>query len=200
FQSLQGEVRHAVSFAIDMGYHHFDFAYVYQNEWEIRETLLEKIEEGIVMQDDLFVFSKLWCTFYEKTLLKEAYQKTLVALQLDYLDLYLMHWSLGFKELFPADENDMIVPSDMDFVNAWEAMEELVDAGLVKANGIFNFNHIQINWLLSKSGLKYKPANNQISCPQIHHSFLPQEELINFCHSKGISVTAYCSLGAPSWP
>ncbi|NXD09922.1 AK1BA reductase, partial [Nothocercus nigrocapillus] len=184
----------AVSFAIHMGYHHFDFACVYQNEWEIREALLEKNEEGIVI-DDLFVFSKLWCTFYEKTLLKEVYQKALVALQLDYLDLYLMHWSLGFK-LFLADENDMIIPSDMDFLDAWEAMEELVDAGLVKATGIFNFNHIQINWLLSKSGLKYKPANNQIKS----HPFLPQEELINFCHSKGISVTAYCSLGAPSWP
>ncbi|NWJ03740.1 AKCL2 reductase, partial [Crypturellus undulatus] len=104
-----GEARHAVRFAIDAGYRHFDFACVYQNEWGIGESLQQLMCSVLPLQ--------LWCTFYEKTLLKEACQKTLVAFQLGYLNLYLMHWLLGFKEgeeLFPADENGMIIPSDMD--------------------------------------------------------------------------------------
>jgi len=90
-------------------------------------------------------------------------KKTLSDLQLDYLDLYLMHWPMAFKEemgLTPEDENGKVMYSPADYVETYKAMEECVKLGLTKSIGVSNFNSQQISRLLATCTIK--PVTNQV--------------------------------------
>lgn len=101
WQSAAGEVKKAVSHAISVGYRHIDCAYVYGNEDEVGEGLKEAFASG-VKREDLFITTKLWCTYHSRV--EENLDLSLKALGLDYVDLYLMHWPCPMN---PNGKSDM---------------------------------------------------------------------------------------------
>jgi aldehyde reductase len=121
-----------------------DCAFVYGNENEVGNAISAKIAEGVVKREDLFITSKLWNTFHAHKDVRPALEKTLKLLKVDYVDLYLIHWPMGYKEsgdnLFPKNEKDEVLFSDVDFVETWKGLEDVADAGLAKSIGTSNFN------------------------------------------------------------
>lgn len=145
----------------------------------------------------MFVTSKLWNTFHRPDLVQGALMKTLADLNLEYLDLYLIHWPMGYKEgdeLFPIEVDDSIAFSPVDYVDTWLEMEKLVETGKVKSIGLSNFNKNQIDRVLEAATIK--PAVLQIEC----HPYLTQTKLLSYCNLKNITVTAYSPLGSPNRP
>ncbi|XP_003462770.1 aldo-keto reductase family 1 member C1-like [Cavia porcellus] len=181
--------------AIDAGFRHIDTAYAYQVEEEVGLAIKSKIAEGRVKREDIFLTSKLWCTCHRPEMVKPSLESSLRKLGLDYVDLYLIHYPVAMKpgeDLFPADEKGKTLLDTGDICATWEAMEKCKDAGLAKSIGVSNFNRRQLEMILNKPGLKYKPVCNQVEC----HLYLNQRKLLDFCKAKDIVLVAYCALGS----
>lgn len=191
----------ATKVAIDVGFRHIDAAYVYQNEEEVGKALREKIADGTVKREDIFYTTKLWATFFRPELVQPALERSLKKLQLDYVDLFIIHVPTAMKpgeELMPKDAHGKVILETVDLRDTWEALEKCKDAGLTKSIGVSNFNHKLLEMILNKPGLKYKPVCNQVEC----HPYLNQSKLLEFCKSKDIVLVAYSALGSqkdPKW-
>eukprot|EP01111_Echinosteliopsis_oligospora_P009843 TRINITY_DN2961_c0_g1_i1.p1 TRINITY_DN2961_c0_g1~~TRINITY_DN2961_c0_g1_i1.p1 ORF type:complete len:309 (-),score=86.11 TRINITY_DN2961_c0_g1_i1:44-970(-) len=174
--------------AIKVGYRHIDCAAVYTNEKEIGIAIKEAIEEGLVKREDLYVTSKLWNDAHLSSSVRPAFLQSLQDLQLDYLDLYLIHWPISNQrgEKYPTKGTPIIfVPVS----ETWAELEKLVDEGLIKSIGISNFNIQGVHNILSYA--RIKPQVNQVEL----HPLLTQEDLVSFCRQQGILISGYCPLG-----
>ncbi|KAM3926626.1 prostaglandin F synthase 1-like [Leptodactylus fuscus] len=184
----------AVKVAIELGYRHIDCALLYGDEVEVGRGINAKIRDGTVKREEVFYTGKLWNNFHSPELVRPALEKSLKNLQLDYMDLFLIHTPMAFKpgdDLVPTDESGKVIYHNSDIRDTWKAMEDCKEAGLVKSIGISNFNHKQIERILCMPGLRYKPVCNQVEC----HLYLNQSKLLEFCKSHDIVLVAYAVLG-----
>lgn len=187
-----GEVGRAVEFALKAGYRHIDCAAAYSNESEVGESLATIFKDGVLKREDIFVTSKLWNMAHKAEDVRPACEATLRDLKLDYLDLYLVHWGTATSESQrEVDENGVLKLQNISVRETWEAMQELVQAGLVKSIGVANFTVAMLIDLLTYA--KLKPAMNQVEL----HPYLQQRRLVEFCQYRDIMVTAYSPLGSP---
>ncbi|KAG8540591.1 hypothetical protein GDO81_018985 [Engystomops pustulosus] len=185
----------AVKVALEFGYRHIDSALIYGNEVEVGQAIREKIADGTVKREDVFYTSKLWSTYHPQHLVRSCLEKSLKDLQLDYIDLYLIHNPIEFKpgdDLLPMDENGKLIYHNTDIRDTWKGMEDCKEAGLVKSIGVSNFNHKQLELILNMPGLRYKPVCNQVEC----HLYWNQSKLLEFCKSHNIVLEAYGVLGS----
>jgi len=194
WKSDPGQVGQAVEAALDAGYKHIDCAWVYMNEKEVGEAIKKKLDDKTIKREDLFVTTKLWNTFHQPSDVKAAFMQSLTALGLDYLDLYLIHFPVGFTKNGnnPMSQKDGKLDIDpVDYVDTWKELEKLQKEGLVRSIGVSNFNWHQVDRIVKNSSVK--PAVNQIEV----HPFLSNDEDVEWCQKNGIAVTAYSPFGSP---
>lgn len=196
WKSEPGDVYRAVKEALGLGYRHIDCAPIYGNEVEIGRALSESFTEDVVTRDQLWITSKLWNDSHAPGDVLPGLEKTLGDLQLDHLDLYLIHWPVSLKKgvLFPGSAKDLIGLDALPISKTWGAMEALVDRGLCRHIGVSNFSIAKLQSLLDSARLK--PEMNQIEL----HPYLQQPGMLDFCSKNGVRLTAYSPLGSADRP
>jgi D-xylose reductase len=191
--------------AIQIGYRHLDSACDYGNEVQVGQGIRSALDDGLCRRDALWVTSKLWNTYHHPQHVRPALERTLRDLQLDYLDLYLVHFPISlryvpFEHRYPPGwlydpslEHPRMEPEDVRISETWGAMESLVDAGLVRHIGISNFGVSLIRDLLTYA--RIRPSVLQVES----HPYLVQAKLRRYCQTERIVMTSFSPLGAGSY-
>ena len=193
FQSSAEEVKAAVSSALDTGYRHIDTAALYNNEDAIGEAIKEHIDAGKIKREDVYIVTKLSLHLMRAEDVEEGIKSSLRKLQLDYVDLFLLHCPYGVMNdgSFNLKEGSFKLDMGTDHVSLWKAMEEQVDAGRTKSIGISNFNEDQVVRLMKNA--RIQPACNQV---ELNAKFR-QKPLTELCNKYNIRMVAYAPIGSP---
>ncbi len=158
----------AVRWALETGYRHIDTASYYGNEAEVGKA----VKDSGIRREDIFITTKMWNEDQRRGSQREAFERSMESLGLDYLDLYLIHW-----------------PVEGKFVETWHIMENLYNGGLIRAIGVSNFMESQMDELLENAEII--PAIDQVEC----HPYNTKQELRDYCRRKGIAFEAWSPLG-----
>ena len=192
---MPAQVAEAVIGAAEVGYRHFDCASVYGNEDVVGSSLQTILQRGIP-REELWITSKVWNDRHDDVL--ASCRQSLADLQLDYLDLYLVHWPFPNSHGKGVDvhSRDPHAKSYIhaDFLRTWRQMEELVRLGLVRHIGTSNMTVPKLKLLLED--VQIQPTANEMEL----HPHFQQPELFEFVLAHGIVPIGYSPLGSPSRP
>ena len=176
YKAADGNGSAVIRMALEAGYRYFDTASFYQTETYVAQAL----RDSGVSRSEVFLASKMWKDEMGYAQTKAAFQRTLERLETDYLDLYLIHWprpDAGYGDWKQLD------------MDTWRAMEELYEAGKIRAIGLSNFLPQHIENLLQNG--KIAPMVNQIE----FHPGHTQEATVRYCQAHGIQVQAWSPMG-----
>lgn len=187
------DVYTAVRHALAVGYRHLDCAAIYGNEDVIGKALADAFAAGDARREDVWITSKLWNTDHAPSAVRPALERTLAALQLEYLDLYLIHWPVALRPgvLRPETPADFLSLEEEPLEGTWGAMAPLAEAGLTRQIGVSNFSAVKMRRVHAATGVL--PAVNQVEL----HPYLAQRDLLAAANEMGVVLTAYSPLGTP---
>jgi len=190
--------KNATRAALDAGFRALDTAERYGTEKEVGEAMKEVFETGKIKREDVFVATKLWNTNHRPERVKPAFEASLKRLQLDYLDLYLIHTPFAFQ---PGDVHDprdsngnVIYDPGVKLLDTWGPLEELVREGKCKAIGLSDVGLEKVNEIFEAATIK--PAVVHVES----HPYLPEWDLLDYCRKHGIVMQAFAALGHNSEP
>jgi diketogulonate reductase-like aldo/keto reductase len=192
------EIAQAVKYAIQIGYRHIDCASVYGNEKEIGQVLSELVGNKEVTREELWITSKVWNNMHGEGDVIKSCRQSLADLQLDYLDLYLVHWPFPNFHA-PGCDGDARNPDSKPYIHenfmvAWRQMEQLVEMGLVRNIGTSNVTISKMELILRDA--KIKPVLNEM---EIHPHF-QQPELYDYMVANQVQPIGYSPIGSPKRP